>query len=147
MGFPRRYRRTVLRAIPTMRAISRIDFPCTDNSCMVLMVPLLIMAASLVSEINTRVAPFKGWVNSFLAFMGQLYIGFHILKMVLVGAIIGVSAWHVGWIQPRLARVDRLANVSHAVESPSHAPGSSEIGQVKYEERDKQRLLHLLTWL
>src|SRR6266481_1616545 len=40
---------------------------------MVLMVPLLIMATSLVSKINTRVALVKGWVNSFLAFMGQLY--------------------------------------------------------------------------
>src|SRR6266700_4864432 len=44
---------------------------------MVLMVPLLIMATSLVSEINTRVALVKGWVNSFLAFMGQLYFGFY----------------------------------------------------------------------
>src|SRR5947209_12596448 len=44
---------------------------------MVLMVPLLIMATSLVSKINTRVALVKGWVNSFLAFMGQLYIGFY----------------------------------------------------------------------
>jgi len=42
-----------------------------------LMVPLLIMATSLVSKINTRVALVKGWVNSFLAFMGQLYIGFY----------------------------------------------------------------------
>src|SRR5258708_10988467 len=41
------------------------------------MVPLLIMATSLVSKINTRVALLKGWVNSFLAFMGQLYIGFY----------------------------------------------------------------------
>src|SRR5437764_4713154 len=44
---------------------------------MVLMVPLLIMATSLVSKINTRVALVKGWVNSFLAFMGQVYIGFY----------------------------------------------------------------------
>src|SRR5260370_42713257 len=44
---------------------------------MVFMVPLLIMATSLVSKINTRVALVKGWVNSFLAFMGQLYIGFY----------------------------------------------------------------------
>src|SRR5260370_25336413 len=44
---------------------------------MVLMVPLLIMASSLVSKINTRVALVKGWVNSSLAFMGQLYIGFY----------------------------------------------------------------------
>src|SRR6266851_222435 len=44
---------------------------------MVLMVPLLIMATSLVSKINTRVALVKGWVNSSLAFMGQLYIGFY----------------------------------------------------------------------
>src|SRR5260370_32435743 len=47
---------------------------------MVLMVPLLIMATSLVSKINTRVALVKGWVNSSLAFMGQLYIGFYILQ-------------------------------------------------------------------
>src|SRR6266566_7423796 len=60
-----------------MRAISRIDFPLADNSCMVLMVPLLIMATSLVSKINTSVAFLKGWVNSFLAFMGQLYLGFY----------------------------------------------------------------------
>src|SRR5260221_14726147 len=46
---------------------------------MVLMVPLLIMATSLVSKINTRVALVKGWVNSFLAFMGQLYIGFYMI--------------------------------------------------------------------
>src|SRR5690348_7299292 len=59
--------------MPTMRAISRMDFPCADNSCMLLMVPLLIMATSLVSKINTSVAFLKGWVNSFLAFMGQLY--------------------------------------------------------------------------
>src|SRR5947207_9396552 len=44
---------------------------------MVLIVPLLIMATSLVSKINTRVAFVKGWVNSFLAFMGQLYFGFY----------------------------------------------------------------------
>src|SRR5260370_27599240 len=44
---------------------------------MVFMVPLLIMATSLVSKINRRVALVKGWVNSFLAFMGQLYIGFY----------------------------------------------------------------------
>jgi hypothetical protein len=44
---------------------------------MVLMVPLLIMATSLVSKINTSVALLKGWVNSFLAFMGQLYLGFY----------------------------------------------------------------------
>src|SRR6266436_6955993 len=44
---------------------------------MVFIVPLLIMATSLVSKINTRVALLKGWVNSFLAFMGQLYIGFY----------------------------------------------------------------------
>jgi hypothetical protein len=41
------------------------------------MVPLLIMATSLVSKINTSVALLKGWVNSFLAFMGQVYIGFY----------------------------------------------------------------------
>src|SRR5207247_3929718 len=41
------------------------------------MVPLLIMATSLVSKINTSVALLKGWVNSFLAFMGQLYLGFY----------------------------------------------------------------------
>jgi len=35
------------------------------------------MATSLVSKINTRVALLKGWVNSFLAFMGQLYLGFY----------------------------------------------------------------------
>src|SRR5436305_9721604 len=63
--------------MPTMRAISRMDFPLADNSCMVLMVPLLIIATSLVSKINTRVALLKGWVNSFLAFMGQLYLGFY----------------------------------------------------------------------
>jgi len=40
-------------------------------------VPLLIMATSLVSKINTRVALLKGWVNSFLAFMGQLYLGLY----------------------------------------------------------------------
>src|SRR6266566_4258986 len=44
---------------------------------MVVIVPLLIMATSLVSKINTRVALLKGWVNSFLAFMGQLYLGFY----------------------------------------------------------------------
>jgi len=44
------------------------------------MVPLLIMATSLVSKINTRVALVKGWVNSFLAFMGQLYIGFYTVR-------------------------------------------------------------------
>src|SRR5438270_8410404 len=44
---------------------------------MVFIVPLLIMATSLVSKINTRVALLKGWVNSFLAFMGQLYLGFY----------------------------------------------------------------------
>src|SRR5438105_15410036 len=64
--------------MPTIRAISRMDFPCADISCMVLMVPLLIMATSLVSKINTSVALLKGWVNSFLAFMGQLYLGFYI---------------------------------------------------------------------
>src|SRR5436305_12795313 len=63
--------------MPTMRAISRMDFPLADNSCMVLMVPLLIIATSLVSKINTRVALLKGWVNSFLAFMGQLYLGLY----------------------------------------------------------------------
>src|SRR5437016_2147482 len=63
--------------MPTMRAISRMDFPCADNSCMVLMVPLLIMATSLVSKFNTSVALVKGWVNSFLALMGQLYLGFY----------------------------------------------------------------------
>jgi hypothetical protein len=36
------------------------------------------MATSLVSKINTSVALLKGWVNSFLAFMGQVYIGFYI---------------------------------------------------------------------
>src|SRR5207244_5919651 len=41
------------------------------------MVPLLIMATSLVSKINTSVALLKGWVNSFLAFMGQVYLGFY----------------------------------------------------------------------
>src|SRR6266566_10004386 len=41
------------------------------------MVPLLIMATSLVSKINTSVAFLKGWVNSFLAFMGQVYLGFY----------------------------------------------------------------------
>jgi len=35
------------------------------------------MATSLVSKINTSVALLKGWVNSFLAFMGQLYLGFY----------------------------------------------------------------------
>src|SRR5437588_4313552 len=47
---------------------------------MVFIVPLLIMATSLVSKINTSVALLKGWVNSFLAFMGQLYLGFYMLK-------------------------------------------------------------------
>src|ERR1700737_708586 len=50
---------------------------------MVFMVPLLIMATSLVSKINTRVALVKGWVNSFLAFMGQLYIGFYTGSLLL----------------------------------------------------------------
>src|SRR5450759_979334 len=47
------------------------------------MVPLLIMATSLVSKINTSVAFLKGWVNSFLAFMGQLYIGFYTMVISL----------------------------------------------------------------
>src|SRR2546421_10495815 len=49
---------------------------------MVLMVPLLIMATSLVSKINTSVALLKGWVNSFLAFMGQLYLGLYIKREI-----------------------------------------------------------------
>src|SRR5712692_7962411 len=52
---------------------------------MVFMVPLLIMATSLVSKINTRVALVKGWVNSFLAFMGQLYIGFYKCRILMLG--------------------------------------------------------------
>jgi hypothetical protein len=52
-------------------------------------VPLLIMATSLVSKINTRVALVKGWVNSFLAFMGQVYIGFDIIE----GAMTLLSFW------------------------------------------------------
>src|SRR2546421_2242700 len=51
---------------------------------MVFMVPLLIMATSLVSKINTRVALVKGWVNSFLAFMGQVYIGFYCIPFYTV---------------------------------------------------------------
>src|SRR5437868_192015 len=47
------------------------------------MVPLLIMATSLVSKINTSVAFLKGWVNSFLAFMGQLYLGFYTIRAVI----------------------------------------------------------------
>src|SRR5437868_6064199 len=52
------------------------------------MVPLLIMATSLVSKINTSVALLKGWVNSFLAFMGQLYLGFYRRG--------GAALWHAG---------------------------------------------------
>ena len=48
------------------------------------MVPLLIMATSLVSKINTSVALVKGWVNSFLAFMGQVYIGFYTFYQVCI---------------------------------------------------------------
>ena len=62
------------------------------------------MATSLVFEIYTRVALLKGWVNSFLAFMGQVYIGFYIdwrllhwlLRYPLQRAddlIVGVARW------------------------------------------------------
>jgi len=44
------------------------------------------MATSLVSKINTSVALVKGWVNSFLAFMGQLYIGFYIFALCPSGS-------------------------------------------------------------
>src|SRR5258708_4948405 len=51
------------------------------------MVPLLIMATSLVSKINTSVALLKGWVNSFLAFMGQVYIGFYFARVAATSSI------------------------------------------------------------
>src|SRR5207253_1949177 len=57
-----------------------------------IMVPLLIMATSLVSEINTRVALVKGWVNSFLALMGQLYFGFYIAVLPQTREILGSMA-------------------------------------------------------
>src|SRR6266699_6927042 len=59
---------------------------------MVLMVPLLIMATSLVSNINTRVALVKGWVNSFLAFMGQVYIGFYMGLQVDENTAVALTA-------------------------------------------------------
>src|SRR5260370_36109500 len=62
---------------------------------MVLMVPLLIMATSLVSKINTRVALVKGWVNSFLAFMGQLYIGFYIGEGFDTLIFISIAFWGI----------------------------------------------------
>ena len=71
---------------------------------MVLMVPLLIMATSLVSKINTSVALVKGWVNSFLAFMGQLYLGFYIRGVqrhgVLRWAILPVGCHSEALVDP-----------------------------------------------
>src|SRR5947209_8374083 len=67
------------------------------------MVPLLIMATSLVSKINTRVALLKGWVNSFLAFMGQLYIGLYTNGMSLIEAA-RVAGWRVHDTVTRLMR-------------------------------------------
>src|SRR5207247_6416886 len=73
------------------------------------MVPLLIMATSLVSKINTSVALLKGWVNSFLAFMGQLYLGFYSILWLpgqgqpapTLSAVIGAykSLTTVAWIR------------------------------------------------
>jgi hypothetical protein len=62
--------------MPTMRALSRMDFPCALNSCMVFTVPLLIMAPPCICD-RHRIGLLKGWVNSFLASMGQLYISFN----------------------------------------------------------------------
>ena len=45
------------------------------------------MATSLVFEIYTRVALIKGWVNSFLAFMGQLYIGFYTYEELIAKGV------------------------------------------------------------
>jgi copper transport protein len=101
-------------------------------------VGLMAVSGPLMTRIHLTL-----WQEGFTTPFGQVFV----LKMVLVGAIIGASAWHVGWIQPRLARVDRLASVAHAIEPSSQAPDASEIGQVKYQERDQKRLLHLLTWL
>jgi hypothetical protein len=99
-----------------------------------------LMAVS--GPLMTRIY-FTLWQEGFTTPFGLVFV----LKMVLVGAVIGGSTWHVGWIQPRLARVDRLASVAHAIDSSSHAPGSSEIGLVRYQEHDQKRLLHLLIWL
>jgi len=54
------------------------------------------MATSLVSKINTSVALVKGWVNSFLAFMGQLYFGFYRRHWMVdvLSDVVGVTGIH-----------------------------------------------------
>src|SRR2546430_16592065 len=85
------------------------------------MVPLLIMATSLVSKINTSVALLKGWVNSFLAFMGQLYLGFYTCSSSLstlqrVRLSAGLSVPHR--LSLELLRI-RLLDFWHDPASPS----------------------------
>src|SRR6266566_1273403 len=96
------------------------------------MVPLLIMATSLVSKINTSVALLKGWVNSFLAFMGQVYLGFYNGQTLpLLPVRINRSAPHVMVLLPsgRRHMVPRAAtNLEHpgeAVASASPLPSIS----------------------
>src|SRR6266566_8262857 len=96
------------------------------------MVPLLIMATSLVSKINTTVALLKGWVNSFLAFMVQVYLGFYNGQTLpLLPVRINRSAPHVMVLLPsgRRHMVPRAAtNLEHpgeAVASASPLPSIS----------------------
>src|SRR5216683_2950923 len=82
------------------------------------MVPLLIMATSLVSKINTRVALVKGWVNSFLAFMGQLYIGFYISSLYSRTArSVCITIFPVSAFLPDCAGATHAANRAYAARS------------------------------
>src|SRR5713226_10511735 len=82
------------------------------------MVPLLIMATSLVSKINTRVALVKGWVNSFLAFMGQLYIGFYFSSLYSRTArSVCITIFPVSAFLPDCAGATHAANRAYAARS------------------------------
>ncbi len=60
---PRRYVRTVFRATPNSRAISRIDLPSAANPCILLTDPLLNMSVLLHLPTETRMTLYEGWVN------------------------------------------------------------------------------------
>jgi hypothetical protein len=75
-GLPWRYLRTVLRARPSVFAISRADFPCVAHSCIVCMVPLLIMGLSCVCDSHKSTLSLGvGQFYSGAALLAQFYTG------------------------------------------------------------------------
>src|SRR5260370_13909779 len=104
---------------------------------MVLMVPMLIVVFTLLSKIKTRVTIVKGWVNSCLAFMGQLYIGFYKCGSERIFRVLLASRQPERWIWGSALDHDRefllhLSSQTAKLVQEGHQKPQERAGPIRY---------------